>query len=632
MVLRLRGRNYRKKSPTIVVVWRIRLANGEIMWLASVLQVLALGAVDPAAPLAASAAPAPIYWRQTLFSIPFHVERADRLPQEAVQVQLHVSPDRGVHWDNWLRAEPRDGHFLFRAGVDGEYWFDVRTLDRSGQIRPPGPHTPKLIVIVDTAPPKVQLSAVRGDAGQITAAFRIEELYPKLDTLAIEYRLAPTDQWQAVPVGPKNVRSNNTEHTGEVTWYSQNASGTMEIRLRVNDLAGNPAESHTHIVLPPVAGIAATANPVRPPLRDMVAAPVGTAPLAAQTPISVATTTASGSATSAAIASPVVAANTAELLRPLGPQTGSTVWPAETAGPLSLGVEKSVASQNDPGNSSVAIHVSPPVTNQLVANQQSLPPATSATSANPFNGFTTSRPTEPAPIPSATNDVTPPPGVKLRWINTRVFQLDYDTRAMGNAGNVPVELWGTRDGGKSWLSFGKDPKGQSPMLVTVPEEGIYGFRMAVENGPGMAGRPPLAGDVPGIWIGIDLTRPAGRITRAQQGIGRDGDKLFIAWEAHDNRELPAKPISLSYSERSGGPWTTMAGGLENTGQYTWQLSGSLPQRMYLRLEIYDAAGNMGVYETPEPATLDLSSPAAQLRDLRPMGRLNPQSTDQTYLR
>ena len=144
------------------------------------------------------------------------------------------------------RPRHKKGYFLFRAGVDGEYWFDVRTRDRSGQVRPQGPHAPKLIVIVDTVPPKVQLTAVRGEAGQITAAFRIEELYPKLDSLAIEYRLAPTAAWQTVPVGPKDVRSNNAEHTGEVTWYPQNASGTMEIRLRVNDLAGNPAESHTH--------------------------------------------------------------------------------------------------------------------------------------------------------------------------------------------------------------------------------------------------------------------------------------------------------------------------------------------------------------------------------------------------
>jgi hypothetical protein len=193
-------------------------------------------------------------------------------------------------------------------------------------------------------------------------------------------------------------------------------------------------------------------------------------------------------------------------------------------------------------------------------------------------------------------------------------------------------LWGTRDGGKSWQSFGKDPNGRSPMVVTVPDEGIYGFRMVIQNGPGTAGRPPLPSDVPNYWVGIDLTRPVGRITRAQQGIGRDADRLFIAWEARDDRELAARPISLSYSERQGGPWTTMVNGLENSGQYAWQLAGSLPPRMYLRLEILDAAGNLGLYETPEPVSLDLSSPAAQLRDLRPLGRLTSPSADQTYSR
>ena len=129
--------------------------------------------------------------------------------------------------------------------------------------------------------------------------------------------------------------------------------------------------------------------------------------------------------------------------------------------------------------------------------------------------------------------------------------------------------------------------------------------------------------MPGYWVGIDLTRPVGRITHAQQGVGRDADKLFIAWEASDNRKLAARPIALSYSERLGGPWTPLAGNLENSGQYAWQLTGSLPQRVYLRLEIHDAADNMGIYETPEPVSLDLSSPSAQLRDLRPLGQNSP---------
>ena len=80
------------------------------MWMASILQVLALGAVDPPPPLAASAAPAPIYWRQTLFSIPFHVEHPDGVHPDPVEVQLHVSGDRGVTWDNYRRAPPQKGY------------------------------------------------------------------------------------------------------------------------------------------------------------------------------------------------------------------------------------------------------------------------------------------------------------------------------------------------------------------------------------------------------------------------------------------------------------------------------------------------------------------------------------------
>jgi hypothetical protein len=300
-----------------------------------------------------------------------------------------------------------------------------------------------------------------------------------------------------------------------------------------------------------------------------------------------------------------------------------------------LGANNAQTFPNDRGNASVAVRFNSPVTSQLVANQQLPPSAPPAAPANPFSGFTASpppaAPAAPATFSPPASNVGPPPGVQLRWINTRAFTLVLDTRAMSGLAGMPVELWGTRDGGQSWQSFGRNLQGQNQMVVTVPEEGIFGFRMVVQTNPSMAGRPPLPGDQPNYWVGIDLTRPVGRITRVQQGAGRDGDKLFIAWEASDNRELAARPISLSYSERPGGPWTSMAAGLDNTGQFAWQLAGSLPQRVYLRLEIRDAAGNMGLFETPEPVSLELSSPAAQVRDLRPLG-LNAPPAGQEYLR
>ena len=596
------------------------------MWMASVLQIVALSAVDPGAPLAASTAPAPIYWRQTLFSIPFHLQQSSQPSQEPVEVQLYVSPDRGVHWDNWRQSTPQKGYFLFRAGNDGEYWFDVRTRDRSGQVRPQGPHTPKLVVIVDTTPPKVQLKASRGDAGQVTAAFRIEEPYPKLDSMAIEYRLGPTAPWQTVLVGPNDVHTNNAEHTGEVTWYPQNAWGTMEIRLRVNDMAGNPAESHTQVVLA-AAGGAAT-NPVRPAGAAAAATP---APLGRQTPVSpAATMVAAPPASPTTAATSPVAVKSADASQPSGSRVAMTPWPPENANSSSSTVRSS-ALETTSGSGSVSIRINPPATQQFVADRPPESPSPPV-EPNPFKGFTAARPSESATTPATGGEVGPPPGVKLRWINTRVFQLTYDTRAMGSTGNVPVELWGTRDGGKSWRSFGNDPKGQSPMLVTVPNDGIYGFRMTLDSGPSAASRPPAPGDAPGIWIGVDLTRPVGRITAAQQGKGSDSGKLFIAWEASDNRELAARPISLSYGERLGGPWTSIASGLENTRQYAWQLTGRVPQRIHLRLEILDAAGNMGVYETPEPIVLDVSNPAMQLGDLRPLTWIDPPGGERTFLR
>jgi tetratricopeptide (TPR) repeat protein len=111
------------------------------------------------------ASPKTFHVSHKLFSIPFqvgpHSGPADPQPAE---VQLFVSPDRGMHWDSrpWLNVAPEKGHFLFRAGSDGEYWFYVATKLRSGEVHPPSPpRVPGLRVIVDSNLPKDQDDIVR---------------------------------------------------------------------------------------------------------------------------------------------------------------------------------------------------------------------------------------------------------------------------------------------------------------------------------------------------------------------------------------------------------------------------------------------------------------------------------------
>jgi hypothetical protein len=170
------------------------------------------------------------------------------------------------------------------------------------------------------------------------------------------------------------------------------------------------------------------------------------------------------------------------------------------------------------------------------------------------------------------------------------------------------------------------------MLVTVEDEGLYGFRIVIQSGAGLGGNPPHRGDQPEVWIGVDMTKPVGRITGVQQGAGPDLDKLNITWEATDNQKLAGRPISLSYAETLGGPWNSIVGNLENTGRYTWLIDHRVPQRVYLRLEVRDEAGNVGMFETPEPVSIDHAIPSARIRDVYPLGQTSYRSPDQSYWR
>jgi hypothetical protein len=202
-------------------------------------------------------------------------------------------------------------------------------------------------------------------------------------------------------------------------------------------------------------------------------------------------------------------------------------------------------------------------------------------------------------------------------VNSRLFELEYQVDARSPSMIGRVELWGTRDGGRTWTSFGVDRDTRSPMLVTAQEEGIYGFRVVVSDARGLGDQRPQSGDPPDVWIGVDLTEPAARIVSVERGAGYQTGQLIIQWEADDSM-LSARPVSLFYSELPGGPWTQIASGLENTGQYRWSPSRPMPQRLYVRLEVRDEAGNVGVAEMSEAAASSAFRPVGHIRNVRPL--------------
>jgi hypothetical protein len=211
------------------------------------------------------------------------------------------------------------------------------------------------------------------------------------------------------------------------------------------------------------------------------------------------------------------------------------------------------------------------------------------------------------------------PGMQPRMVNSRRFELEYDVEAAGPVGLRSIETWGTKDGGRTWASYGLDDDHRSPILVSVDSDGIFGFRIVVESMTGLRGDPPRAGDVPDVWVGVDTTKPFARFIGADLAPGPKPEALTIRYEAGDAMLAP-QPISLFFSGDPAGPWQLITEKLENNGQFAWRIEKGLPDRVYLRLEARDLAGNVTSIITPAPVSLLPAPPKGYIRDVRPVGQ------------
>ncbi len=507
----------------------------------------------------------PIATRQTLFSIPFTIDRPANPSEEPGNVQLYVSTNRGVAWRLYASVEPSRRQFLFRAGGDGPYWFQVRTLDRSGRIKPQPAGAGLLRVVVDTTRPRMELSARRGDAGQVIARWRIDERHPNPDSLMIHYRVGPDGAWQPVAIGQENRRVSGTVETNEVTFWPK-AAGEIQIRAEVTDAAGNRAVCHAQVKTGQTAA--------KQPLRN---------------------------------------SQETESIWRGGAHQAATPWPAEGTPSGKKQPGSRHQARGLPGND--------PEKRKLVPTVEHLKP-------DPAMGPVAGRVHPPIQkqYASASPEASPeaaaglPPGERPRMINKRLFELEYDNDMSGR-GFSHIELWGSQDGGRTWRSFAFDDDNRSPVSVVVEEEGLYGFRVVASSVGNARPNPPKPGTPPEIFIGVDLTKPTARITGAESAAGADAGNLMISWEAAD-RFLARRPVSLSFSQYPCGPWTVIASGLENTGSYTWAVDPRVPQSIYLRLEVCDEAGNVGTHETSHPVLLEHTRASVRIRGVRPVGREN----------
>lgn len=668
--------------------------------------------------------PEQVCTRQSEFYIPFRVDPTLRGLQAPVEVQLHVSTDRGQSWQLYTSARPDSGRFLFRAPRDGLYWFLVRTRNGLGRIEPTTPPAPELMVLVDTEAPRLEFRAERGSAGEVRATWKAEDASLKADSVRLWY-LAPGagERWrQALAVEPMRPDAEGT-FAGEAMWWSPEALDALRLRVEVSDAAGNLATAQAEIpaadpsaarpgttpptvaappstsVGPPPAGTASTITPLPDIGSGSAASATQPAPASARAP---AASTASESATG----DPSGSWSTPGTTRP-GAGEPPVVVPRETLDPRKETPAPPVAAEWPAERSSTPPGVAPrtvpgPQPNLTarfpdtrVAQQPGLPPllgepvsrgiadadppAPQGERLGPPPGFGTggqfvrspatepageSLPAPPGQVPTTrpaststrpetvtvpSEEFLPPPagerapassgappmrvesspppatdnvpglpaGVRPRMVNSRRFELEYDVESIGPSGIGRVELWGTLDGGRTWLNLGTDPDNRSPYVVTVDAEGIYGFRMVVETSSGLRSAPPRPGDLPELWVGVDLTPPLARLVEVEPQSGDRAGEVLIRWEASDTL-LAARPVALAFAESPEGPWATFASGLTNSGRYVWRVDNRVPESVYFRLEVRDEAANVTTIVSPRAVSLERVRPRGTILNVRPL--------------
>lgn len=210
--------------------------------------------------LSTSLADDAVFSSKARFRIPYQLDAEEIQRLRAAEIQLHVSTDRGLKWRHVDSVPPVEGKFTFEAAQDGEYWFSVRTVGEDGRQHPSGPMAAGLKVDVDTVPPTISLDLSETDMGQVGLRWEASDKHLDLESLVLEYSTDGQADWSAIQVVPTEA--------GETNW-SVPEGGTVSVRGRILDRAGNQATQAVQVVITPVA---VPQMPAAPAVRRPIAA------------------------------------------------------------------------------------------------------------------------------------------------------------------------------------------------------------------------------------------------------------------------------------------------------------------------------------------------------------------------
>lgn len=145
---------------------------------------------------AAPQSPAKTYWNKPVFQLPVMIEDPVRAGLSHVVLYFKDHPSKA--WMIKEKALPTQRQFTVKATQDGEYWFAVVTVDKSGRSNPVDVQRepPGVIVVLDSKAPHVEVRPYTG-AGSIGA--RLEVRDENLDPTKTRFEFQTADMvWRSL--------------------------------------------------------------------------------------------------------------------------------------------------------------------------------------------------------------------------------------------------------------------------------------------------------------------------------------------------------------------------------------------------------------------------------------------------
>jgi hypothetical protein len=443
--------------------------------LTALVWMLPAASVDSGEAIAASDV---VYSPQRAFRIPLDVAPEERARLSGVR--LYVSEDQGRTWVRHSDGSPEASVITFRAKRDGEFWFGITLVDKSGAQTPADVRAagPGLKVVVDTTKPSLDVRAIRSKSGRRGVRWTVSDAAPRSDSIRMAVWDERKGSWK-----PLEIRHPETG----MAWFEEDQD-VRKVQAAVLDQAGNEA-----VVEVEVNGD----QFVRRELESFVLD-----------------------------------------ARPAG-MVVSAKGPTSPAEPAESGVQ---------------------------------------------------------PVGHVVDDASGRRG-ETTVCGSKQIVVNYAADD-GEAPSGRVELWATRNDGRTWSLVGVDGDGKSPIEGTLAEEGPWGLRIVMTDSNLPSPGPPV-GSVPEMYIEVDATPPSVELL----DVAATGNAVGVRWRVHDRNPAEA-PVDVYASSSPVGPWHAVARGLKPSGEHVFTPPAELARGdLYVRVEAHDRAKHVGSAVTPAPIRL-----------------------------